>query len=206
MTGRSYIHTQSKNPQHTVLRESVVIVHSLPAHLLNPHWFVLFVRANQEKTTVMRLKDQEIEHFLPCYRSLRQWKDRRVTLELPLFPGYVFVRLLFADRNRVLTLPNVVSLVGAKHSPSVVSEEEIAWVRQGIEHGNAMPHQHLTVGQRVKIVSGALIGMQGVLARKQNSTRVVVCLDSISRSFVVEVDLDSLEPITRDVVRYREAG
>ncbi|HEY6347989.1 MAG TPA: UpxY family transcription antiterminator [Candidatus Angelobacter sp.] len=183
-----------------------MFAHSLPAHLLHPQWFVLFVRSNQEKTTIHRLADREIEHFLPCYRSVRQWRDRRVTLEMPLFPGYVFVRLPFSERGRVLTLPNVVSLVGAKNSPSVISEEEIGWIRQGMQYGNVMPHPHLTVGQRVRIVSGALSGMQGVLVRKQNSTRVVVCLDSISRGFVVEVDLDCLEPIRPPVQAYKEAG
>lgn len=156
--------------------------------------------------TVHRLADQEIEHFLPCCRSVRQWKDRRVTLEQPLFPGYVFVRLLFSERMRVVTLPNVVSLVGTKNSPAVISEEEIGWIRLGIQHGNAMPHPHLTIGQRVRIVTGALCGMQGVLVRRHNSTRVVVCLDSISRGFVVEVDLDSLEPLTPELQSYKEAG
>lgn len=178
----------------------------LPAHLLNPQWFVLFVRSNQEKTTAHRLADQDVEYFLPCSRSVRQWKDRRVTLDMPLFPGYVFVRLLFSQRARVLILPNVVSLIGSKTSPSIVSEEEISWIRRGIEHGHAMPHPHLTVGQRVKIVAGALSGMQGVLIRKQNSTRVVVCLDSISRAFAVEVDLDSLEPIAPELPAYKQAG
>ena len=183
-----------------------MFIQPLPAHLLEPQWFVLFVRSNQEKTTAQRLADQEIQYFLPCCRSVRQWKDRRVTLEMPLFPGYVFVRLLFNERGRVLTLPNVVSLVGARHSPSTVSGEEISWIRQGIEHGDAMPHPHLTVGQRVRIISGALSGMRGVLVRKQNSSRVVVCLDSISRAFVVEVDLDSLEPLAPGLQIYQEAG
>ena len=183
-----------------------MFIQPLPAHLLEPQWFVLFVRSNQEKTTARRLADHEIQYFLPCCHSVRQWKDRRVTLEMPLFPGYVFVRLLFNERTRVLTLPNVVSLVGAKHSPSIVSEEEINWIRRGIEHGNAMPHKHLTVGQRVRIISGALSGMHGVLVRKQKSSRVVVCLDSISRAFVVEVDLDSLEALTPDLEIYEEAG
>lgn len=182
-----------------------MFIQPLPAYLLEPQWFVLFVRSNQEKMTAHRLADHEIQHFLPCCRSVRQWKDRRVTLEMPLFPGYIFVRLLFTERTRVLTLPNVVSLVGVKNSPSVVSEEEISWIRRGIEHGNAMPHPHLTVGQRVQIISGALSGMQGVLVRKQNSSRVVVCLDSISRAFVVEVDLDSIQPLTPDLQIYREA-
>lgn len=173
--------------------------HSLLADLRFPRWFVLFVRSNQEKRIAHRLAECEIEHFLPCYRSIRQWKDRRVTLEMPLFPGYLFVRLPFLDRARVLTIPNVVSLVGGRNSPSVVSEAEISWIRLGIEHGNAMPHPSLAVGQRVKIIAGVLAGMQGILVRWQNGTRVVVCLDSISRSFVVEVDLAAVEALSPSV-------
>ena len=170
-----------------------------PIDVHEPKWFVLFVRCNQEKMTAQRLTEYEVEHFLPCYRSVRQWKDRRVTLEMPLFPGYLFVHLPFIERARVLTLPNVVALVGNKNSPSEISEQEIAWIKQGVEHGNAAPYPYLKVGQRVVITSGALSGMQGILMRKQNNTRVVVSLDSISRGFVVEVDMASLKPIGRSV-------
>ena len=180
--------------------------YSLTANLRDPQWFVLFVRSNQEKRIAHRLVEHDIEHFLPCCRSVRQWKDRRVSLEMPLFPGYLFVRLPFLNRARVLTLPNVVSLVGPKNSPSVISEEEIGWIRRGIQHGNAMPHAYLTAGQRVRITDGALSGMQGILLRIQNRTRVVVCLGSISRSFVVEVDLESVEPLIPDMQFYRKAG
>lgn len=158
-------------------------------------WFVLFVRSNQEKRTAVRLTACNVQHFLPCYRSMRHWADRRVTLEMPLFPGYVFVHLPFVERAKVLTLPNVVSLVGGRNSPAVVSEEEINWIRMGIEHGNALPHPNPSAGDRVRIVAGALSGMEGILLRRQNNTRVVVCLDSISRSFVVEVSLDAIEPV-----------
>jgi transcription antitermination factor NusG len=158
-------------------------------------WFVLFVRSNQEKRTAARLAACDVQHFLPCYRSVRRWADRRVTLDMPLFPGYVFVHLPFLERAKVLTLPNVVSFVGGRNSPSVVSEEEINWIRVGIEHGNALPHPTPSAGDRVRIVAGALSGMEGILLRRQNNTRVVVCLDSISRSFVVEVSLDAIEPV-----------
>jgi len=179
--------------------------HSPHPDLCDLKWFVLFVRSNQEKRIAQRLGECEIEHFLPCCRSLRHWKDRRVTLEMPLFPGYLFVRMPFVERARVLTMPNVVSLVGAKNSPSVVSEEEISWIKQGVEHGNAMPHPFLAAGQRVRVIAGALCGMQGVLLRTQNNTRVVICLDSISRSFVVEVDLASIEPVAPSPHIYQEA-
>ena len=179
--------------------------HLLPADLHVRHWFVLFVRSNQEKIISHRLADREIEHLLPCYRSLRQWKDRRVMLERPLFPGYLFVRLPFEERTKVLTIPNVVSLVGKRSTPSVVSDEEINWIKCGMKYGNAMPHPYLAEGEGVRVVAGALAGMQGILLRKQNNTRVVISLDAISRSFVVEVDLDSIEPVTQSPYLYRKA-
>jgi transcription antitermination factor NusG len=159
------------------------------------NWFVLFVRANQEKKTAQRLASYDVEHFLPCYRSLRQWKDRRVFLDMPLFPGYIFVRLPYLERMKVLTLPNVVGLVGNKNSPSLVSAEEIDSIRRGIEFGKAAPHPLLIAGQRVVIISGALSGIQGILLRAQNSTRVVVAIEPIARSFAVEVDISCLKPL-----------
>src|SRR5438270_2634042 len=160
-----------------------------------PQWFVLFVRTNQEKTTASRLDHLEIEHFLPCFRSLRQWKDRRVTLDVPLFPGYVFVRLPHAERMRVLTLPNVLYFVGCGTFPAVLTNEEIAWVGRGLQSGYGVPHGYLSEGQRVVITSGALAGLKGILVRKVNNTRAVVSLDSIGRAFAVEVDLPSVRAL-----------
>jgi transcription antitermination factor NusG len=166
---------------------------------------VLFVRANQEKRTAQRLTSHEVEYFLPSYRSVRQWKDRRVTLEMPLFPGYIFVRLPFLDRSRVLTLPNVVGLVGGK-SPAIVSAEEIDSIRKGVDFGNAVPHPSLAVGQKVMITEGVLRGMRGTLLRGQNNTRVVVSVESIGRSFAVDVDISSLKPIESLPPLTRQAG
>lgn len=159
-----------------------------------PRWYVLFVRSNQEKKVAEALRGRHVEYFLPCYKSLRQWKDRRVMLEIPLFPGYVFLRLPLAERARALTVPNVVTLVGTRNQPSAISEEEIAWIKLGIEHGRAEPYPYLTLGQRVMVTEGVMCGMEGILVRKRNDTRVIVSLDSIARSFVVEVDASCVRP------------
>jgi transcription antitermination factor NusG len=177
----------------------------LPFELSHPSWFVLSVRANQEKKTAQRLASHEIEHFLPCYRSVRQWKDRRVILEMPLFPGYVFVHLPFAERVRVLSLPNAVGLIGSKSAPSIVSASEIDCIRRGVEFGNAAPHPALAEGQHVVITDGVLRGMQGILLRCQNNTRVVVAIDSIARSFAVEVDISCLQPTGGTLAQERRA-
>ena len=168
---------------------------SLLADWQEPRWYVLFVRSNQEKRVAQRLHQGGIEHFLPCYRSLRQWKDRRVTIEAPLFPGYLFVKLPLLQRMRALTVPNVVSLVGTRNVPSAISEEEMKWVRRGAEEGKAMPHPFLKVGERVAIVTGVMAGMEGILLRRQNSDWVVVSLTAIARSFAVEVDASWIKPL-----------
>lgn len=165
------------------------------AEIHESRWYVLFVRSNQEKKVAEALRGRDVEHFLPCYKSLRQWKDRRVMLDIPLFPGYVFFHLPLAERTRALTVPNVVSLVGTRNQPSAISEEEIAWIKVGIEHGKAEPYPYLRLGQRVMVTDGVMCGMEGILVRRRNNTRVVVSLDSIARSFVVEIDASCLRPV-----------
>jgi transcription antitermination factor NusG len=188
VTGRSYAHSAMNQPENLV---SVDIPCS--AEFLAPQWYVLFVRSNQEKRIAHSLHQRGVEHFLPCYSSLRHWKDRRVRLEMPLFPGYIFIRLPFVERLRALTVPNVVSLVGRKDLPAVISTEEITWIQRGLAHGQAEPHEYLAVGQHVMITDGPLSGMQGILIRKTNGARVVVSLDSIARAFMVEVEESSVK-------------
>ena len=167
------------------------------ADVEQPRWYVLFVRSNQEKRVAEALRGRDVEYFLPCYKSPRQWKDRRVLLEIPLFPGYIFLRLPLAERARALTVPNVVALVGTRTRPSAISEEEIAWIKLGIEHGRAEPYPYLKVGERVVVTEGVMRGMEGILIRKANNTRVVVSLDSIARAFTVEIEAFSVRPSGR---------
>jgi transcription antitermination factor NusG len=160
-----------------------------------PRWYVLFVRSNQERRVARGLAQRGLEHLLPCYSAIHQWKDRRVRLELPLFPGYVFVHLPLLARMSALTIPNVICLVGKKDASSVVSDEEITAIRIASQSGYAQPHPKLTEGDRVMITSGLLIGLQGIVLRTPNRARVVISVESISRAFVVEVDAGCVEPV-----------
>jgi transcription termination/antitermination protein NusG len=152
------------------------------------HWYVLMVRANHEKRIAQGLEHRGIEYFLPCYRSRRQWKDRRVTLDLPLFPGYLFIRMPLDERLRVLTIPHVFSLVRTGSIPSTIDEAQIDSIRRCIEHGHVEPYPYLKVGEQVVITDGPMSGITGILLRHQNLTRVVVTVQSITRSFVLDID------------------
>jgi transcription antitermination factor NusG len=160
-----------------------------------PRWYAAYTSANHEKRVAAQLGVRQVECFLPLYASVRRWKDRRVRLELPLFPGYVFVRLALPDRLRVLQVPGVARLVGFNGLPSPLPDSEIEALKAGLASGvRAEPHPYLTVGRRVRVKAGPLAGAEGVLARKKNGTRFVISLDLIMRSVTVDVDALELEP------------
>jgi transcription antitermination factor NusG len=160
-----------------------------------PRWYAVFVRSNQEKQVAAHLNGLDMEHYVPCYTCVHRWKDRHVKLEMPLFPGYLFVHLPLQDRMKVLAIRPVVSMVGRKSSPSPISDEEISGIRAAVEHGNAEPHEYLEAGQRVVVTDGVMCGMEGILLTVRRRARVVISLQSIGRAFVVEVGADCVRPL-----------
>jgi transcription termination/antitermination protein NusG len=163
-----------------------------------PHWYAAYTCAKHEKRVAGELGAREVQHFLPLYISVRRWKDRRVTLDLPLFPGYVFVRLALRDRLRVLQIPSVVRLVGFGGSPTALPDTEMEIMRLGLLKGlRAEPHPFLTVGRRLRITGGPFAGLEGILKWKKGSLRVVVSLELIQRAVAVDVDVTDVEPLAR---------
>jgi transcription antitermination factor NusG len=157
-------------------------------------WFAAYTCSNHEKRAAFHFKMRAVDHFLPVYRSERHWKDRRVQLDLPLFPGYIFVRLAADARLRVLEVPGVVRLVGFNGQPYPLPENEIESLRKGVlNDARIVPHPYLQAGSRVRIVGGPLEGAEGILVRRKNVHRVVLSLDLIARSVAVEVDLANVE-------------
>lgn len=164
---------------------------------IRPRWFAVYTASRHEKKVAQHLTQREIEHYLPLYRSRRKWSDgSNVTLELPLFPGYLFVHIRRSERVRVLDVPGVLALVGGNsREPVPLPDETIEALRTGLHLRSAEPHALLAVGQRARIRAGALAGMEGIVVRRKNSLRVVLTLESIQRSIAVEVAADDLEPM-----------
>src|SRR5271166_3029022 len=99
------------------------------------NWYALYTCSRHEKCVAQQIEQRSISCFLPLYRSIRRWKDRRKEMELALFPGYVFVRMALRDRLRVLELPSVVRLVSFNGQPAVLPEAEIEQLRQRLSRG-----------------------------------------------------------------------
>ncbi|MGH9563399.1 MAG: UpxY family transcription antiterminator [Terracidiphilus sp.] len=158
-------------------------------------WFALYTTSRHEKHVAHHLSQREIECFLPLYKAQRKWANGlRVTLDLPLFPGYMFVHIRRSERTRVLGVPGALSVVGGTGGePAWLPDSTITALRIALAEQLARPHPVLTAGQRVRIRSGALAGFEGIVVRSKSSLRVVLTLEHIMQSYAVEVSLDDLE-------------
>src|SRR5580692_3782884 len=102
---------------------------------VEPRWYVAYTCANHEKRVADQLAGRGVESYLPQYDSVRKWKDRKVRLQMPLFPGYVFVHLALQNRLKVLQVPGVAYLVGFAGRPVAVPDEEFARIRGFLQKG-----------------------------------------------------------------------
>jgi transcription antitermination factor NusG len=159
------------------------------------NWYALYTCPRHEKRVAEQIEQRHISCFLPLYRSIRRWKDRRKELDLALFPGYVFVRITPQDRLRVLQLAGAVRFVSFNGQPVPLPASEMESLMSGLSSGvRAEPHPYLTVGRSVRVRSGPLAGAQGILIRRKDKFRVVLSLELIMRSVAVEVDESDIEP------------
>src|SRR5579864_9105142 len=118
-------------------------------------WFALRVKPRFEKSVSKIVRNKGYEEFLPLYQCRRRWSDRFQSVELPLFPGYVFCQLNPQFRLPLLTIPGALHLIGVGKIPSPIDDEEIATLQVAMHAGLwAEPWPFLNVGQRVRLEEG----------------------------------------------------
>jgi len=171
------------------------------------HWYAAYTSSRHEKRVVEHLSQREIECFLPLYETVRRWNNGRHRVQLPLFPSYVFVRIALRDKLRVLQIPGLVQLVSFQGAPAVLPDAEIETLRNALAAGvPAQPYRYLTIGSQVEICRGPLQGMRGILLRHQGQFRVVLSVEMIMRSIVVEVEATDVVAVDRRSSRATSEG
>jgi transcription antitermination factor NusG len=157
-------------------------------------WYAVFTLPQNEKSAAKQLALREVESFLPTYETVRVWKNRqRVRTVLPLFPSYLFVHIDCRQRSRVLQSPGVINIVGNAREQVPVPDAEIEMLRSGVRGRNMEPYRELVVGKKVRIKSGSMQGLQGILVRKGNGLRFVLALEMINQFAAIEVGAEDLE-------------
>ncbi len=153
------------------------------------HWYALYTRPRHEKKVYDQLKEKRIEAFLPMVEQVRQWKDRKKRIQVPLFTSYVFVHIELKDRFAALETHGVVRMVSFGGVPAAIPDWQIDQLRRVIEHPDTLQlENYLREGDLVEVIDGPFKGIKGRLRELRGETRVVINIDGIfqSASFVVD--------------------
>lgn len=160
-------------------------------------WYAVYTRSRHEKVVAEELWKKQIEVFLPLHDKVSQWKDRKKTIQLPLFPGYLFVHAPLRDRRLdVLKVDSVVRIIGFNNEPVAIPDEQIQAVKTLVFSTLVFdPYPYLVVGDRVEIVRGPLKGLRGILLEKKNRLKFILSVDLILKSVACEVDASDVEKV-----------
>lgn len=166
-------------------------------------WYAIRVQSKFESVASEVLLGKGYEAFLPLYKSVRRWSDRKKTLELPLFPGYLFCRFNPGDRMLpIVTTPGVIGVVSAGRTPLSIEDDEITglqlMLRSSVE---PEPWPYLSSGTKVLIERGPLAGLEAMVVQNLNRWRVVVSVELLQRSVAAEIDREWVRELGSQVRR-----
>lgn len=166
-------------------------------------WYAVWTRSRQEKSAAAILSVLDVHHFLPLKHEVRQWSDRRQAVTVPLFSGYLFVRMNLSkeSRLRVLNTAGIVGFVGNQTGPSPIPDLQIQSIRTVVEtRTECQVVPLLQEGDRVRILRGPLSGIEGILVRSNSSVRVSISIEMIHKSLMVSVSRDDVELVDHHCV------
>jgi transcription antitermination factor NusG len=170
-------------------------------HLEKPvwAWYALYTRHQHEKCVARSLSGKGVETFLPLFTSTHRWADRSKEISLPLFPCYVFVRGEFVGQELpIVTTPGVYGFVRYANQAAMIPEAEIEAVRRMVESSLGIePHPFLKRGDWVRIRSGPLTGLEGILSRRKNHYRIVLSVEMLQKSVAIDVDASTVERVAK---------
>jgi transcription antitermination factor NusG len=168
------------------------------------NWHALHTRHQHEKGVTQALTNKGHNVFLPLYGATHLWRGRPTQLQLPLFPGYLFIQGGIDRQLQILTTAGVIGIVKFGDVPATVPAEQIAAVRRIVETSSPVePHSFLKRGDRVMVTSGSLQGIEGILIRTKGTFRLVVSMDMLGRSASVEIDISCVQPVFQPLLAAR---
>jgi transcription antitermination factor NusG len=161
-------------------------------------WYAVYTRHQHETSVMNRLAERGMETFLPMYTVVRRWKDRKKYISRPLFPCYVFLRFVPRQHFQVITTAGIVFILSMAGRPAPIPNKQIDAIRRTVEsHLEVEPHPFLRCGDWIRVKSGPLRDVEGILIRRKASYRLVLSAELLEKSLAVEVDAFSVEPIQR---------
>ena len=152
-------------------------------------WYAIYVRSRHEKKVAQQYEQRDIEHFLPLLPRLHQWKDRRKYVDMPIFPGYIFVRMKLADRLKVISVNGVAWIISFRKIPAPIPDAQIENIRKALTIPERVrPAEYLNEGDPVEIIHGPFKGVVGRLIKTQNDHQLLISIDLIKQAVSLKID------------------
>ena len=172
------------------------------SEMYKPHekyWYAVYVRSRHEKKVYHLFEEKGMESSLPLIKTKKQWSDRKKKVEVPLFRGYVFIRIdIRKDKFNILKTDGVVKFIGIGKNPSRIPDEQIHWVHMMVEESETVQSEkEIPKGQKVRVAAGPFKGIEGVVLRSDNQSRIVFVIESIMHSISIEISPNYLENIKK---------
>lgn len=156
-------------------------------------WYIAYTLPRHEKAVAHRLGGDNIPCYVPLYSETRTWRHRRVTLDLPLFPCYVFVKMVLETKARLLSAPGVIRLLTVSGAAVVFPNEEMDALQSSLRTWSARPYPFHSSGKRIRLKSGPFAGLEGTILRRKGKRKLIVRLDLIKSSMLFDVDLSDAQ-------------
>ena len=158
-------------------------------------WYVVYTRSRAEKKVRDELVMNNIECFLPLQKKLRQWKDRKKWVEMPLMSGYCFVYISRKEYDSVLQISNVVCYVTFEGKAAVIPDYQIDYLKQMLKQNDfevTVSQENFEPGKNVEVIEGPMIGLRGELVETRGKNKFILRLNQINNTFTVEIPAEHI--------------
>ena len=164
---------------------------------LEVKWKVIYVASRQEKKVSAYFEKSGVTNYLPLYRSLRFWKDRKKWVDMPLFNGYIFVYPNELERDIILQTPGVVKFIRHNQKDAVVPEKQIELIREFVEFGYNISevdrNEKFEVGDIAEVLDGPLKGREAEIYKSGDDNYIIVSIEALNQSVKVKLPKEILK-------------
>ncbi len=161
------------------------------------NWYALYVKSRTEKKVALELEAENIEYYLPLEKVLRQWSDRKKWVNEPLFRSYIFVYADQKDFYKALYVPGALKYVTFEQKAVIVPPSQIEAIRYYLEEKVHVvaDNAQMKEGQKVEVIAGKMIGLQGVLVQVKDKKRVKIEIEVVNSSLFLQIPRNRLRII-----------
>ncbi len=160
-----------------------------------PRWYAAYTKSRTEKKVLARLTENGFEAYLPIQRKRHQWSDRLKWVEEPLIRSYIFIRVNESEYYNAINTPGLVCYVTFESKAAPIPDRQIDMLKMLLHEGAEMEvsNERFAPGEKIIVISGTLVGMQGEMVQYRGKKKVLVRLGSTGTNILVTVSLDLIE-------------